>query len=81
MLPVRSTSLDQSGKRTRKPTTSSKSFEKWWLPYPCMMLLLLFCRHALREYNIHKKLDHLVSGLHVAMDLCVCAQWCMSCDL
>lgn len=32
-------------------------FLEWWTPAKCM-LWMLSLRHALREYNIHKQLDH-----------------------
>ena len=59
---VRYTSSAQSGKRIRKLIISSK-----WRDVPiiqnCNFYVCYGCfRHALREYNIHKKLDHIVSN-------------------
>ena len=59
MWPVRSTSSTQSGGKTRRPTTSSQ-FPRAW-PGSVTDTSLIFLRHALREYDIHKKLDHPVS--------------------
>ena len=64
MWHVRYTNSTLNGKKTRKLTTSSEHkpvlfpvacdfLHSGWRPPPP--------RHALREYNIHKKLDHIVS--------------------
>ena len=59
---ARYTSSAQSGKRIRKLIISSK-----WRDVPIIIISNFYAficygcfRHALREYNIHKKLDHIV---------------------
>lgn len=60
MLPVKYTNSILSGRRTRKQIISSQ-FVTIVKCYRIDFPPLVTQRHALREYNIHKKLDHIVS--------------------
>jgi len=51
---VRFTNWALIGRKTRKLTISSEIHSCLWL----LNIAIFLIRHALREYNIHKKLDH-----------------------
>ena len=57
MWPARFISWTRTGRRTKRPTTSSR-FIIWFSPKQLLISEFLQNRHALREYNIHKALDH-----------------------
>ena len=57
MWRVKYISWTKTGRMTRKPTISSKNL-KFTISESSNWQIFLICRHALREYNIHKSLDH-----------------------